>query len=107
MAVHDRIHVPAQYGITTTNCSMSFARHRDIVSNFRQVFLHQLSEHAADFVNGDDAALSSQHGAINVPVGAGMLEHREAECQRPIPLALSRFLSCGFQFAAKTREAAA
>src|SRR5258707_1273994 len=36
-----------------------------------------------------------------------MLEHREAECQRPIPLALSRFLSCGFQFAAKPLEAAA
>src|SRR5260370_25856317 len=107
MAVHDRIHVPAQYGITTTNCSMSFARHRDIVSNFRQVFLHQLSEHTADFVDGDDAALSSQHGAINVPVGTGMLEHCEAECQRPIPLTLSRFSPCGFQLTAKPLEAAA
>jgi len=84
-----------------------FARDRNIVSDFRQVFLHQLSEHAADFFDGDAAALSSQHGAINVPVGTGMLEHREAERQRPIPRALSRFLSCGFQLAAKPLEAAA
>ncbi|MEH2560672.1 hypothetical protein [Bradyrhizobium sp. AZCC 2289] len=45
-----------------------FARDRNIVSDFRQVFLHQLSEHTADFVDGDDAALSSQlDGRLSAP----------------------------------------
>ena len=33
-----------------------FARDRNIVSDFRQVFPYQLSEHKTDFVDGDDAA---------------------------------------------------
>jgi hypothetical protein len=36
-----------------------------------------------------------------------MLEHREAECQRPIPRTVSRFSPCGLQLAAKPLEAAA
>jgi len=59
-----------------------FARHRGVTPERGQVLAHLAGQRAADFVELDRAVAVANDRAGHVPILGGVLQQREAECER-------------------------